>query len=85
MATTDEMKENLIKENEELSAKIKEIEYTTKPLRKQLEYNKQILALIKKQSGKEAQPDKLKRKYTKKQKTENNFRDNSEKNIDGQV
>lgn len=63
MTTTDEMKEKLIKENEEILNKIKEIEDTAKPLKKQLEMNKEVLAVINKQSYK---PDKSKRKYTKK-------------------
>lgn len=64
MTTTDEMREKLGMENEELTAKISEIEETIKPLRKQLDMNKEVLAIINKRLGQ----DKPKRKYTKKKK-----------------
>ncbi|MBI4010472.1 MAG: hypothetical protein HY361_04795 [Candidatus Aenigmarchaeota archaeon] len=63
MTATDEMKEKLIKENEQLEAEIKEINDAKKPKEKQLDMNKKVLALINK---KESGSGSTKRKYTKK-------------------
>ena len=62
MTTTDEMKEKLLKENEQLEAQIKQIDLQKKPMEKQLALNRKVLAVINKQKSTNAP----KRKYAKK-------------------
>ena len=61
MTTTDEMREKLIRENEQLEAEIKEIDDRKKPKHQQLKMNRRVLELINRQKA-------GKRKYTKKSK-----------------
>lgn len=64
MATTDEIEEKLLNENEQLKAKLKEIDTQKKPIEKQLQLNRKVLAVINKQKYK----NEPKRKYAKKEK-----------------
>ena len=63
MTTTDEMEKKLLEENEQLKEEIKQIELLIKPMEKQLQLNRKVLAVINKQKYK-LMP---KRKYAKKE------------------
>ena len=62
MTTTDEIEKKLAEENEQLKEKLKEIDLQKKPIEKQLQLNRKVLAVINKQKYKNTP----KRKYAKK-------------------